>query len=56
MAKCSGGQRGFFLAGLESAKKCGLVYEFISFYKRDRRNGSSVSQATWYAVCEWDIG
>ena len=37
------------------AKEHGLEYEFVRWYKVARRNGDSVMDAIWYAVCVWDL-
>ena len=47
--------RMYFHSVLASAKRYGLEWEFITFYKRDRKRGASISDATWYALCEWDL-
>ena len=48
-------ERTYFYSGLTSAKKYGLEWEFITFYKNDRKNGATIKAATFYAVCEWDL-
>lgn len=47
--------RGFFFHGLERAKDFNLEWEFIWSYKQARRAGDGVKDATWYAICEWDL-
>ena len=44
-----------YLRVLKSAKQNGLTWEFIHFYKRARRQGDNVMEATNYAMCEWDL-
>ena len=48
-------ERQFFYFGLASAKRYGLEWEYITFYKRARRNGDSIVNSAWYAMCEWDL-
>ena len=48
-------EREYFLAGLKMARRHGLGWEFTQFYKRARRKGDSVIEATRYALYEWDI-
>ena len=37
------------------AKKYSLNYEFLSFYKKFRKQGFSIIEASDASACEWDI-
>lgn len=37
------------------AKENGLETEFFVFFMDDIRRGESVTEAIWYAYCEWDL-
>lgn len=48
-------ERAFFHVGLNSARSCGLAWEYIMFYKIGRRRGDSIKMAVWWAINEWDL-
>lgn len=38
-----------------NAKECGMETEFFVYFMDDIRRGESVTEAIWYAYCEWDL-
>ena len=47
--------RQYFFDGLRRAKLYSLEWEFIHWYKLNRRSGQTISNSISFALCEWDL-